>query len=181
MTLHKEPPQKKEKMPVLRPRDEACVVCNERDTNNSGNNPQRQMLLCDRCKRGAHRGCLSTRSVMPLEGDWLCPLCRKSGDAAEVAIGRHRRRARLTSATELVYDDEPGVTYPVNLDEMRWRWLRVASAAGPGAAGAGPGAGSGVGPRAGVGSGVKLTSNCLKAFKTPTNRNNETKTSAGTG
>ena len=111
------------------------MVCSKTDANNSGSNWQRQMLLCDRCKKGAHRECLSTRSVLPMPGEWLCPRCRKSGDAVEVAIRNHRRLARLTSPTELVYDDEPNVTHPANLDEVRWRWLGATSdSATPGSA-----------------------------------------------
>ena len=110
-------------------RDEACVVCSERDTSDGGARWRRQMLICDRCLDGAHRGCLSARNVMPLDGAWLCPRCRIRGDAVEIGVRSRRRLARLVSATALVYEDEPTATRDVNLDEVPWRWLPDARAA----------------------------------------------------
>jgi hypothetical protein len=80
-------------------RDEACVVCSERDMSNGGARWRRQMLICDRCLDGAHRGCLSARHVMPLDGAWMCPRCRMRGDAVEIGVRSRRRLTRLVSET----------------------------------------------------------------------------------
>jgi hypothetical protein len=104
-------------------------------TDNSGNHPMGQMLLCDACTDGAHRGCLgpaqtANRAPAPLPGKWLCPNCRVKGRRIEIA-----NRNTLVGATVLVkprskraqtaieYDDAPGKREKVYLDELRWRWI----------------------------------------------------------
>ena len=50
--------------------DTACKVCGS--TENDA-----EMLLCERCDRGYHLGCLSPKLNAIPEDDWYCPKCPK--------------------------------------------------------------------------------------------------------
>lgn len=61
--------------------DVKCTVCE------SGENED-ELLLCDRCDKGFHTGCLNIPAIPP--GDWYCPKCtrvRKEELAAALAAG----------------------------------------------------------------------------------------------
>ena len=48
--------------------DTVCTVC-MRTTNAEG------MLLCDKCDKGWHMGCMRPPMTKIPKGDWLCPEC----------------------------------------------------------------------------------------------------------
>ena len=50
----------------------ACEGCQQQQ-------PERDMVVCDRCQRGWHRGCLRPPLATIPSGDWHCPTCAAGG------------------------------------------------------------------------------------------------------
>jgi hypothetical protein len=71
------------------PRELACEVCGDQDAELDTANAT-EMLICDLCQTGWHKGCLQLAHVP--EGDWFCPWCckyqRPISEAASLYVGQ---------------------------------------------------------------------------------------------
>lgn len=61
--------------------DMACEVCGSASM-------AEPMLLCDRCDRGHHLGCLSPPLERVPRGDWYCPSCSTTPPQAMISMAR---------------------------------------------------------------------------------------------
>ena len=69
-----------EEQPPPREDETPCTICGKGDSE-----IHNQMLLCDRCDKGYHLGCMELCEVP--DGDWFCRVCRPaSGDGAHQTL-----------------------------------------------------------------------------------------------
>ncbi len=65
--------------------DVACQICHSRGREAS-------LLLCDGCRRGYHRRCLTPALTAVPDGQWFCPSCVSSDPSPQQHIPRRQRR-----------------------------------------------------------------------------------------
>ena len=103
-----------------------CRTCHDHKCTSSG---ALEMILCDSCDYGNHRGCIDNLGkYAPGKNDrWLCTDCRRAGTRIE--LWDRSSRQYLPAVIERCYKDglvadiiyEDGNMEQVTLDHVRWR------------------------------------------------------------